>query len=130
MDVEILIPLSFFAFLAAVIITPIMMKERTKRSAHDLVAKAIERGQTLDPDLVAQLSSNMLVEGDRARKSLGNGVILLALTGGIVAAAAVGGDLGAHGDHGVVYPAIVLGFLGAAFIALAIFDYSTKKRAA
>lgn len=130
MDVEILIPLAFFVFLGSVIIAPIMLRERTKRSAHDLVAKAIDRGQTIDPDLVAQLTSSMLVEGDRARKSLGNGVILLALTGGFVAAAALSGDLAHGGGHGLLYPAIILGFIGVAFIGLSIFDYATKKRPA
>ncbi|MDX2276004.1 MAG: hypothetical protein NW206_11200 [Hyphomonadaceae bacterium] len=130
MDVEILIPLSFFAFLGAVIIVPIMMKERTKRSAHDLVGKAIERGQTLDADLVAQLTNSMLEEGNRARKSLGNGVILLALTGGFVAASAFAGDLGRGGEHGLLYPAIILGFIGLGFIGLSIFDYATKRRPA
>jgi hypothetical protein len=130
METEILIPLGFFAFLGAVILVPILVRERTKRSAHELVAKAIDRGQTLDASLVAQLTQNMLSEGDRARKSLGNGVILLALTGGFVAASAMAGGLAPNGDHDFLYPAVILGFVGAAFIVLAIFDYSTKKRAA
>lgn len=130
MEAEFLVPLAFFAFLAAVILTPILVKERTKRSAHELVAKAIDRGQTLDASLVEQLTQNMLSEGDRARKSLGNGVILLALTGGFVAASALSGGFGPHSDHDLLYPAVILGFVGAAFILLAIFDYATKKRAA
>lgn len=129
MEVEFLIPIAFFAFLASVILVPILAKERTKRSAHELVARAIDRGQTLDAHLVDQLTQNMLQEGDRARKSLGSGVILLALTGGIVSASALSGDLGPRGDHDMLYPVIVLGFVGAAFIALAIFDYAAKRRA-
>jgi hypothetical protein len=130
MDVEVLIPLAFFALIAAIIITPIIAKERTKRSAHDLVAKAIDRGQTLDAGLVSELTNNMLQDGDRARKSLGSGVILLALTGGFVTAAAASGDLGVNGDHDFLYPTIILGFVGVAFIALSIFDYAAKKKRA
>jgi hypothetical protein len=86
MGPEIVVPLTFFTFLAAVILGPIMLKERTKRSAHDLVSQALARGQTLDPALVDQLTQNMLHEGDRARNSLGKGIILLALAGGFVGA--------------------------------------------
>lgn len=125
MGPEIFVPFVFFGFLTAVIIIPVLAKERTKRSAHELVSRAIERGQTLDTSLVAQLTQNMLDEGNRARKSLGNGVILLALAGGFVAASLLDGF-----DHGMLIPAVIMGSVGAAFLALAIVDYATKKRTA
>lgn len=131
MDAEILVPLSFFAFLGAVILVPTLIKERTKRSAHDLVARAIDRGQTLDPALVSQLSENMLQEGNRARKSLGNAVIMLALAGAFVGIAYVsdGWDGGHDAHNGILVPAVLFGALGVAFGLLAIIDYMTKPRA-
>lgn len=130
MDADIFVPFTFFAFLAAIIIVPILMKERTKRSAHELVARAIDRGQTLDPALVAQLSQNMLQEGDRARKSLGNAVIMLALAAAFVGIAYVsdGWDGGHDAHSGILVPAVLFGSLGLAFLLLAIIDYATKKR--
>jgi hypothetical protein len=130
MDADIFIPFVFFGFLAAVILVPVLAKERTKRSAHDLISRAMERGQALDPALVARLSENMLQEGDRARKSLGNGVILLALAGGIVGAGYIadGFDGGGWAHHGAMAPAVILGAVGAAFLLLAIVDYAAKKR--
>lgn len=129
MESDFLIPLIFFGFLGAVIIVPALAKERTKRSAHELVGQALQRGQNLDPALVQQLTQNMLDEGNRARKSLGNGVILLALGAGITGAA-YATDGFDHGMHsGVWAPAIILGSVGFAFLALAIFDYATKRRA-
>ena len=125
---EILIPLTFFGFLAAVILVPVLAKERTKRSAHDLVSQAMARGQQLDPALVSQLSASMLEEGNRARKSLGNGVILLALAGGFIAASFVAGGFDPDARHGMMIPAVIMGSVGTAFILLAIFDYVTKKR--
>jgi len=124
MDVEILIPLSFFALIAAIILAPIMMRERTKRSAHDLLNQAMQRGQVIDQDVIRSLTEGLNAPRTQARKSLGNGVILLALAGGFVAAFYLTGN----GDSGVLIPAIIMGTLGGAFLLLAVVDYATKKR--
>ena len=126
MGPEIIIPLKFFTFLGAIILVPIMSKERTKRSAHELVAKAIDRGQTLDPELVSRLTQNMLQEGDRARKSLGNAVVLLALAGAFAGIALVTNGVDLH--DGALVPAVLLGALGIAFALLAIIDFASKDR--
>jgi hypothetical protein len=130
MEAEIFVPFVFFAFLAAIILVPILAKERTKRSAHDLVSQAMARGQQLDPVLVQQLTQNMLDEGNRARKSLGSAVILLALAGGFVAAGYVLNGLDHDGDamHAMWIPAVILGSVGVAFLLLSIIDYATKRR--
>lgn len=130
MDSDVFVPFVFFGFLAAIILVPTLAKERTKRSAHDLVANALSRGQNLDPALVQQLTQNLLDEGNRARRSLGNAVILLALTGGFIAAGYVmdGFDPGGDARHGMWIPAVILGSVGVAFLLLAIIDYATKRR--
>jgi hypothetical protein len=130
MEAEIFVPFTFFAFLAAVILVPVLAKERTKRSAHDLISQALARGQQLDPALVSQLTQNMLDEGNRARKSLGNGVILLALAVGFLGAGYVANGFDTDAFHGFSIPAVILGTVGAAFILLAMVDYATKKRTA
>ena len=129
MDADIFVPFVFFGFLGAIILVPQLAKERTKRSAHDLVSQALSRGQNLDPSLVQQLTQNLLDEGNRARKSLGNGVILLALAGGFIAAGFVmdGFDPGGDARHGMWIPAVILGSVGSAFLLLAIVDYTTKR---
>ncbi len=128
MDTEIFVPFIFFSFLAAVILVPVIAKERTKRSAHDLISQAMARGQQLEPSLVSQLTQNMLDEGNRARKSLGNGVILLALAGGFVAAGFVANGLDSDAFHGFMIPAVFVGTVGVAFLLLAVIDYTTKQR--
>lgn len=132
MDADIFVPFVFFGFLAAVILVPVLAKERTKRSAHDLISQAMARGQPLDPTLIAKLSETMIQEGDRARKSLGNAVVLLALAGGFVAAAFVmdGLDPGGDAHNGMLIPAVILGSIGTAYMLLAIVDYMSKKREA
>jgi len=128
MGPETFVPFLFFTFLTAVIVLPIMAKESTKRSAHQLVSQAIARGQELDPDLLQRLSQETFYDGNRARRSLGNGVILLALAGGFVLAGYITDGWGWDDHRGMLIPAIIMGAVGAAFLALAIFDYSTKKR--
>ena len=132
MHPEVFVPFVFFTFLAAVILVPILAKERTRRSAHDLISQAMARGQTLDPSLIAKLSEDMLQEGNRARKSLGNGVVLLALAGGFLAAGFVIDGYDHDGDviRGMAVPAVLLGTVGLAFLLLAIVDYATRKREA
>ena len=127
MGPEIVVPFVFFAFLTSVIVIPVMVKERTKRSAHDLIARAIDRGQTLDPALVEQLSENMLQESNRARKSLGSAVVLLALAGAFAGIAFIS-DGGMTMNDGALVPAVLLGSLGTAFLVLAIIDYLGKPR--
>ena len=132
MDEGVFVPLIFFGFLAAVILVPQLSKERTKRSAHDLISQAIARGQQLDPALVAQLSQAMITEADRARKSLGNAVVLLALAGGFVAAGFVvdGFDPGGDAHRGMLIPAVIFGSIGVAYLLLSVVDYVTKPKAA
>jgi hypothetical protein len=129
MEADNFIPFVFFGFLAAVILVPVLAKERTKRSAHELISQAMARGQTLEPSLVSQLTQNMLDEGNRTRKSLGNGVILLALAIGVAAASFVAGGFDDDAGHGMLIPAIIIGSVGLAFTVLAIFDFTTRKRA-
>lgn len=129
MDAEIFVPFTFFVFLTIVIVGPVMLRERTKRSAYELVSRAVERGEKLDPALIAKLSEGFTQEPDRARKNLGNAVILLSLAGGFVGAAFVVGQLGGEEAHnGMLIPAVILAAVGIAFMLLSIIDYATKKK--
>lgn len=128
MDAEIFVPFTFFGFLAAVILVPIWLKERTKRSAHALISQALERGQQLDPALLRQLTEGNKPVRDRARSTLGAGVILLALAGGFVIGAFAVNDFSGSVEGGMLVPAAILGALGIAFTLLAIIDYASKKK--
>ncbi|MBL8532123.1 MAG: hypothetical protein JNK94_10345 [Hyphomonadaceae bacterium] len=128
---EILVPIAFFGFLGAVILVPIWLRERTKQSAHHLLSQALEKGQTLDPALMRQLTEGARPQQqDRPRRTLGSGVVLLALAGGFVAASYLSGGFDPTGNahNGMLTAAAILGALGAAFLVLAIVDYATKKK--
>jgi hypothetical protein len=120
---EVIVPTVFFLFLGAVILGPIWLRERTRQSGHKLVQQALERGQNVDPALVRELTGGKTPQAqpERARKTLGNGVILLALAMGL-------GAGGYFGDNDMYVPATILGALGAAFILLALVDYAEKKK--
>ncbi len=130
MDADIFVPFVFFGFLAAIILVPIYLRERTKQSAHALISQALEKGQTLDPQILKQLTEGGKPPQDKARRSLGSGIVLLALAGGFVGAAFVmdGFDPSGYAHNGMLVPAVILGALGTAFILLAIVDYATRKK--
>ncbi|WP_395644466.1 DUF6249 domain-containing protein [Terricaulis sp.] len=130
MGPDVFVPFVFFGFLTAVIVVPIMSREQTKRSAHNLIAQAISRGQPLDSNLIHQLTQEMLEEGNRARKSLGSGVILLALAAGLVLAGYIadGYAWDSDGARIMMFPAIIIGTVGLAYLLLAVIDFMTKPR--
>jgi hypothetical protein len=113
-----------------VILVPIWLKERTKQSAHQLIAQALDKGQPLDPALVRQLTEPAKKQQDKARSSLGSGIVLMGLALGFVGAGfAVQQISGAEEAlGGMLIPAAILGSLGFAFLLLAIVDYATKKK--
>lgn len=130
MDADIFVPFVFFGFLGAVILVPIWLKERTKQSAHQLISQALDKGQPLDPALVRQLTEPAKKPQDKARNSLGSGIVLMGLALGFVGAGfAVQQISGAEEAlGGMLVPAAILGSLGIAFLLLAIVDYATKKK--
>ncbi len=126
MGADVFVPFVFFGFLGAIILVPIWLKERTKQSAHQLLSQALEKGQQLDPALMRQLTEGQKQQQDRPRRTLGSGVVLLALAIGFVAANFLDGGDSTGGA--LLTAAVILGSLGAAFILLAIVDYASKKK--
>jgi hypothetical protein len=127
MGADAFVPFVFFAFLAAIIVIPIWLRERTKQSAHRLISQALEKGQPLDPAIMRELTqgvSKARPQQSQPRRTLGSAVVLLAL------AAAFGGIALIHRDaeSWTVVPALIVGAVGLAFLLLAIIDYTTKKK--
>lgn len=120
---EILIPLSFFAFLAAVILVPIWLRHRQRESGYKLIHEAMARGQALDPKMIEQIvQAKDKRDGPRWRRSLGAGVIL-----GAIALGLVGISFTEGWDDGPLKGAVILGALAAAFLILAVIDITTTR---
>lgn len=130
MDADAFIPFVFFGFLAAIILVPIWLRERTKQSAHRLVSQALEKGQPLDPAILKQLTDGGKPPQDKARRSLGSGIVLMALALGFVGAGYAIGEISGSSEafFGMLIPAAILGALALAFLALAMVDYSSQKK--
>ncbi|MBI1250348.1 MAG: hypothetical protein GC189_02620 [Alphaproteobacteria bacterium] len=127
---DIFVPLSFFGFLTAVIVVPIWLRERTRQSAHKLISQAIERGQALDPETIERLTTDPTRgrQHDRPRRTLGTGVILMALALALSGSAFFTGDFDptGHSFGGQMTGAAILAALGLAFLILAVVDYRSK----
>ena len=129
---DILVPVALFSFLTAIIVLPAWFKERTKQSAHNLIAQALEKGQQLDPQTIERIVNTVpkaKPPKDQARSTLGSAIVMLALAGGFV----IAGALTDAGDHfgfgsGLAIPAAILGALGLGFLILAIVDYRSKQK--
>jgi hypothetical protein len=130
MDSDAFVPFLFFGFLAAIILVPIYLRERTRQSAHHLIAQALEKGQPIDPSLMRSLTEGQKKPQDKARASLGSGIVLLGLAGGFVGGGFAVREISGAEEalYGMLIPAAILGALGAAFILLAIVDYATKRK--
>ena len=130
MDEGIIFFFVFFGFLAAIILVPIYLRERTRHSANNLIAQALEKGQTLDPSLMKVLTEGQKKPRDKARSSLASGIVLLALAGGFVGGGyAISQISGAEeAFFGMMIPAAILGALGAAFVLLALVDFATQRK--
>jgi hypothetical protein len=130
MGVEILVPLTFFLFLGAVIIVPMYLAHKGRMAKMDLLRQAIDKGQPIDAKVLEQLYEvgQSRSPRDQARKTLGSGVILTALSVGLGIAAYYSGDFAGGDLDGMGIAAAIVGCLGIAFIFLALFDYATKKK--
>lgn len=119
-----------FGTIAALVLGPIWFKERTKQSAHQLIAQALEKGQPLDPALMQRLTESVDTKRNNPRRTLGSAVVLIALAAGFGGASYFSGDFdpSGHAMGGMMTTALILGALGIAFLVLALVDYASKKK--
>ncbi|MGE0044125.1 MAG: hypothetical protein AB7J28_12775 [Hyphomonadaceae bacterium] len=128
---EALVILIIFGSILGMIVIPMWLRERTKQSAHRIIADAIARGEKLDADMLSRLTEPPRpAQPDRARRSLGSAVIMIALAGALAASSFFTGDFDptGHAWGGQMTAAVILGALGLAFLVLALVDYNSKPR--
>ena len=119
---DILIPLSFFGALAAIILVPQWLKSRERREMQATLRASVEKGQPLPADVIEALSRENIKPKPTASRDLRWGVILLA---GALGVGATFWTLGYYMDPDA-YPfgawAAIPGFIGVAFIILSFFN--------
>lgn len=134
-DSGILVPIAFFAMIAAIVIVPQIMKSRERAKLHDTLRTAYEKGQPVPPELVEALTSKDLpvMVTDRSARDLRIGVVWLAIGLGCVA---IGGafyaglyNVGGASETFASFAAIgaIPCFIGIAFLILSSFSRSKSR---
>jgi hypothetical protein len=120
----ILVPLSPFLLVAALVLVPLYLRSKERQKLQETLRMAIEKGQPLPPEVVDAMSSN--VRSVRAPPSPGRdlrfGIIWLAVAVGF---AAFGMAIGFEYPD-AMFPLLACaafpGFIGLAFIALGLIN--------
>ncbi len=84
---DILVPLAFFAMIAALFLVPDYFKSKDRARLHETLRIAYEKGQPVPPELIQALQSGNLATKDvnRSDKDLRAAVVLIGLIGGVIA---------------------------------------------
>tara|TARA_R110002124_G_scaffold227547_1_gene392776 strand:+ start:3738 stop:4121 length:384 start_codon:yes stop_codon:yes gene_type:complete len=119
---QILIPLAPFLMIAAIVIIPKWYRTNERREMQKTLRAAIDKGQTLPPELVDALSKDSVRPPATAARDLRTGIILLAVSLGI---ALMGYGISFE-EMDALYPfagfAAIPGMIGLAFIVLSVFN--------
>ncbi|WP_426011377.1 DUF6249 domain-containing protein [Caulobacter sp. DWR2-3-1b2] len=127
MDLGFLIPMSPFLMVAAIVIVPIWLKSRERREMQQTVRAAIEKGQTLPPELIEALSKDTRSPRvSSAHRDMRIGIILLFIAGGTALTGLALGQVNNTGMHIAMYctmaGAALPGAVGLAFVILSFFN--------
>ncbi|RAK61292.1 hypothetical protein DJ021_16520 [Phenylobacterium hankyongense] len=125
---EILIPITLFAMIAAIVIAPRYFKSLERQKLQDTLRAAIEKGQPLPPEVVAAMTTD--VKPDRtlpsSSRDLRTGIIWLGVGIGM---AALGVAL-SFDEPDATYPLIGIAafpaFIGLAFIVISFLNRDRK----
>ena len=117
---EILIPLSFFAMIAALVIVPRYFRSVERQKMAEAMRAAIEKGQPMPTEMLDAMSSNVRAPGlpPSPQRDMRTGIIWLGVGVGL---AAMGMAISFE-EADALYPILGLAafptFIGLAFIAL------------
>ncbi|MDB5449390.1 MAG: hypothetical protein JWQ46_446 [Phenylobacterium sp.] len=125
---EILIPITLFMMIAAIVIAPRYFKSLERQKLQDTLRAAIEKGQPLPPEVVAAMTTD--VKPDRtlpsSSRDLRTGIIWLGVGIGM---AALGVAL-SFDEPDATYPLIGIAafpaFIGLAFIVISFLNRDRK----
>lgn len=130
MDVEILVPLAFFAMIAAIVLVPGWYRSREKERLHETLRLAYEKGQPVPPEMIEAL------QADRPRpplpdRDLRRGIILLCIAAALVFMGIVFGQMEHGADGHMMWPALGIaafpGFIGLGYVG---FWLASRRRKA
>jgi hypothetical protein len=127
---DILVPLAFFAMIAALVLVPDYFKSKDRARLHETLRIAYEKGQPVPPELIQALQSGNLATKDvnRSDKDLRAAVVLIGLSLGLVGMSFALGQLeGGEARYGLLAAAAIPGFIGLGFLVLWYFNRDRPK---
>jgi hypothetical protein len=119
---EVLIPLAFFAMIAAIVIAPRYFRSIERQKLADTLRVAMEKGQPLPTEIVDAMSSNVRATGLPAspQRDMRTGIIWLGIAAGFVALGAIAGFEEPDVTYWMLGLAAFPGFIGLAFVTLGL----------
>ncbi len=122
---EILIPLTFFAMIAAIVLVPRYLKSQERLKLQDTLRTAIEKGQPLPAEVVAAISTDVKpVNLPSPERDMRRGILWLGAAAGLVACGLVAGMSEPDATYHLIAIAAFPGFIGAAMIVVAMMSKS------
>ncbi|MFJ6024121.1 DUF6249 domain-containing protein [Brevundimonas sp. NPDC092305] len=118
----IMVPISLFAMIAAIVIVPTWLRSRERKEMQASLRASIEKGQQLPPEVIEALTRDNIKPVATAAKDLRVGVIMLALALGIGLTFAILGYNYDDDIFGFGAWAAIPGMIGLAFIILSFFN--------
>lgn len=123
---EILIPISFFAMIVAIVVAPRYFRSIERQKLADTLRVAMEKGQPLPPEIVDAMSSNVRTTGlpPSPQRDMRTGIIWLGIAAGFVALGVIAGFEEPDVTYWMLGLAAFPGFIGLAFVALGLIHRS------
>lgn len=116
----ILVPIALFAMIAAIVITPRALRSVERQKMTDVLRAAIEKGQTLPPEVIDAMSSDVKARPPSPNRDLRTGLVWMGIAVGFIS---LGLGLSVE-EPDAFYPmlgcAAFPGFIGLAFLIMAL----------
>lgn len=124
MDVAILVPLGFFAMIAAIVLVPGWLRSRERERLHETLRLAYEKGQPVPPEMIEALQFEK-PKPPLPDRDLRRGIILLCVAAAIVVFALTVGQVHDHDAFGFAAVAAFPGFIGLGYLA---FWFASRRK--
>lgn len=124
---EILIPITLFAMIAAIVLVPSWFKSRERREMQETLRSAIEKGQPLPTEVIDAMSKTVKV-APTSVNDMRVGVVWVAIGLGIAAFGFMLGYKEADAFHPLLGIAAIPTIIGLAFITLSFFNPNKGKQ--
>ena len=111
------VAIGFFAMIVAVVALPVYFRSKERAKLHDTLRIAYERGQPVDPAIIAAIQQGERIR-PTAERDLRVGIILIAVALAMITMGLVTNDISdGHSLPGMAAAASFPGFIGLAFLA-------------